>query len=338
MKDLSQEIRDLEVDESTFEMGGAGVARTPELGEVNTGETTPTQATPTNVNPKDNTLFGVLQQELVQSGNDPATPTSHAHQEVTSNDKDHTHQLTDHPPPIFNSKDDNKMGGAEPHPQSNPPGDHLDGLLSLLDAPLDAFDRHGNSVGGAGDEWDSFMQQQDDGDDSGWGDMVSHAHKGDESSGWSQPLLDGGEDISSSELDSEINKLLSLGDEGEALAPPTTDKDDEDKFDPLKGGGDVGVAKGSHDDLLLDPTMFQTPLLVPQTTPPLIPQNILTPSPIIPKPHPSPNSHTPSLQHTQAKDVSTNKPVGGASRASEDKKKNWMNVFAHLDPIANEKA
>ena len=395
VRDLSEEIRDLELDESNFESGGPS---TPEIGEVDTGDM-PTSDTPKpkKESNKDNSLFGLLQSELVSGDANSNTATNSSKPaatndssssgviEETTNTADATNSTdsTSQLPPT--SLLETSSGDSNTTPTlSNPINDHLDGLLSLLDAPLESFQQEditgNNEEGGekGRDEWDSFMEQQqilDGGEDSvGWGELVRHAQNEDDEEGggvegWSKNIL---EDMSMKELENDMNKLLSLDEEGKGLTtPPTLDEDQDESFDPLASSflGQVPTASNNA-DMKLDPSLFQlvphpetTPLSIP---PPLMPQQTAAPPPLmlqpIPQPHPF-SMNPPSLSaaigsgrsssvggnsggSTVKQDSVAGKPAVGRvqsqqkndSGSSDDKKKkNWMNLFAHLDPLANEK-
>ena len=316
VNELAKEIRDLEADESGFEMG---IPRTPEIGETSPADT-PTHSEPqTSKKQKDdNGLFGLLQGEIVSAPARAPPPSENAKE----SDQSTPETLPKQPESSDNDEHQENSEFSAP-PTTEQVDDELGNLLSLLDAPLESTSegtmisqssseaKEGGVEGGTKNEWDMYIEQQhqhdnddDDDDDGGWGDLVRHAQKSQDEKGqgdgWSNDILTGeSSDQDIGELEKEIDRLL-LGNEEVSKSLDneevnTTDTQ-EDTFDPLAQLSTDQAPPSNHQDSLdqlgLDPSLFQPQGSTPLVPPLLIPQvNNSLPLPI----QPSPMTQPPSL-------------------------------------------
>ena len=261
LKELLQEIRDLESDEMQFDSGC--LPPTPECGE------------PTDENsakPHDHSLFGLLQSEL--SGSPSATVP----------DKE-----------------------EESHPQQN------------LSDILDNANADGGSIDTQSDKWDQFSLfvgaeespvasiDTNEESDGVWGDELSH--------NTSQLQT---------EFQQEIDELLAM--DGPSLLNPSPNSDSLNSsssqsiahkdmvFDPLESSDTATSISSSLHDLKLDSANTSQQSLGQPLLDPLLPAS------------------------DNSKAFSTGPPPKPAhDKAAKTGSTSWMNVFAHLDPIANEK-
>lgn len=205
--------------------------------------------------------------------------------------------------------------------------------------------------------WDKFSSFMD----------VGANDEGD-TSGWEKELLAGAPPDST--LTSDLEELFSSDAQLDLLAQqgtlmPAASKPDEVTFDPLlEPNQNVQAEKSSTtsstngesglQQLGLDSMMFQQsnpPLLMPtllehSQTPAITGPQAMLSAPM--QPHSQPASSFP-LGSAMATPQQWRAPIGISSLSSqpnqatadkreESKKKPWTDVFAHLDPIANEKA
>ena len=338
IKALLEEIRDLEVDDLQLENKD-----TPELGKSTLRDTPTNEDTSVNKDPSSDTvtratesknsdddLFGLLQDELitrpspVQKQEDaPPKPlddieSQQMEDNVSKKDAQTTDLLS-----ILDLPDENEEGSLLPLPSAG------------LNNPLI-------------DEWDQYIgeSQQDGG----------VTKDGEEDQGWSDEILQGNEEIT--DLQKEIDELLTLDTEE---ATPTNKSSalvsSEPIFDPLLQGQDNSSSTenippapvNTFEHLGLDPSLFQTSSATPTMPPPIFPQNMplslmqttsTTNTGSVPRTVPVTNLSKLSGASRWGKGRNAGEKMSGAvGTAKEDlsKKSSWMNVFAHLDPIVNEK-
>ena len=127
-----------------------------------------------------------------------------------------------------------------------------------------------------------------------------------------------------------------------SLDTPGTEKDPFEELDPLAAAkrewksSAGGPGKGLADDLLA--LSLSTTTLTPSAVAPshsLIPSLIGPMAPLPPSSQPHPQA-TPTSEAVGG--ASSGKPRPPTGKESEKKGSSWMNVFAHLDPLSNEKA
>ena len=199
------------------------------------------------------------------------------------------------------------------------------------------------------DKWDQFSSFMD-----------SPAGNESDYTGWEKEVLQTNPQTAGS-LSTELEELFAADSELESLADPTTAsstscKSEEMTFDPLleptkqvetaTAVQDVFEPSGSSglEKLGLDSSLFSQPQQSP-LVPPAAPIAGALPLSLPPLPSHSPLPMGTTTSTMAGKPINWNRPQGSISQpstesTSEDKKKkpSWMNVFAHLDPIANEKA
>lgn len=261
MKELLQEIRDLETDETQFDSGC--LPPTPEFGESADHDAT---------KPHDPSLFGLLQSELSGS---PSVATQ-AKKEEEENKETPSQELSD--------------------------------ILDILDSTNISDDSPGNAHV---DEWDQFS--------SFVGAQESPVASAEESDGvWGDELLPSNNtSLQQTDFQQEIDELLAMDapppssplDNGMPVAPAQ-----DMVFDPsanTSNTSDIMINNSLH-DLRLDSTHQSIGQALPN---PLLPASDDNTSALSSGPSPKP------AQDKAAKTSGTS----------------WMNVFAHLDPIANEK-
>ena len=342
IKTLLEEIRDLEVDDLQLENKD-----TSELGESTLGDTPTNQDVPVNKDPSsdivthgtesknsDDDLFGLLQDELLTRPS-PVQKQEDAPPEPSDNIE--SQQMEDNV-----SKKDEQSDAQTTN------------LLSILDLPDENEEGSLLPLPSAGlnnpliDEWDQFIgeSQQDGG----------ITKDGEEDQGWSAEILQGNEEIT--DLQKEIDELLTL--DTEETTPTNNSSavvNSEPIFDPLLQGQDDSSSTenippapvNTFEHLGLDPSLFQTSSATPTMPPPMLPQNmplsLMQTTPITntgPVPRTVPVTNLSKLGGASRWGKGRNageKMSGAVGTGKEDpsNKSSWMNVFAHLDPIVNEK-
>ena len=195
------------------------------------------------------------------------------------------------------------------------------------------------------DKWDQFSSFMD-----------SPAGNESDYTGWEKEVLQSNPQTAGS-LSTELEELFAADSELDSLADPTTatsSKPEEMSFDPLLEPAeqaetatprlDVFEPSGSSglEKLGLDSSLFSQPQQSP-LVPPAAPVAEALPLSLPPLPFHSPSPMGSTTGTMAGKPM--NWTQGSMSQASSEstsednkKKPSWMNVFAHLDPLANEKA
>ena len=151
-----------------------------------------------------------------------------------------------------------------------------------------------------------------------------------DSDDWTDDLVEAEQPCTPRELNEEINELMAI----ESKLPTKPDSE-EVVFDPLS----VSPVSNDLKDISIDSNLPKASANEP--TMQLIPARQLLPS-IVPPVFPSPVSQSTAPYTFNSSSRSPGyKPMVGGSSATNDNQapgQKWANLFAHLDPIANEKA
>lgn len=179
------------------------------------------------------------------------------------------------------------------------------------------------------DEWDEYSAI-DSSKPTAESEELKQPAVGD-SDDWTDDLVEAEQPCTPRELNEEINELMAI----ESKLPAKPDPE-EVVFDPLSA---VSSVSNDLKDISIDSNLPTGIGNEPATQ--LIPARQLLPS-MVPPVFPSPASQSTAPYTFNSSSRSPGyKPMVGGSSATNDSQapgQKWANLFAHLDPIANEKA